>query len=215
MSSSLLSGIPFRDSVIMFLGGGAAATGIADLIVDALQLEGLSREEAMKRLWIVDKDGLVTKGRKSIIAHKLPYAHDHAPLNFLDAITEIKPNILIGASGAGGAFTRDVIEEMASNHERPVIFALSNPTSNAECTAAQAYEWSNGRAIFVSGSPFDKVVYQGNTFLFPARETMSIFSPGLALEPSPVMLKYCQTRSSSLPQKFWQNKGVMAPCTRA
>ena len=152
---------PFRDLRIMFLGAGSAATGIADLMVSALVSEGLSLAEARRRLWFVDVNGLVVKGRTDLMPHNLPYAHDHPPLGFVDAIDALKPNVLIGATGAPGTFTREVVERMCAFNARPVLFALSNPTSRAECTAEQAYEWSRGRAVFASGSPFGTVTLSG------------------------------------------------------
>ena len=114
---------------------------------------GPSLAEARRRLWFVDVNGLVTQGRTDLLPHNLPYAHDHPPLGFIDAIDAIKPHVLIGATGAPGTFTQDVVERMCALNARPVLFALSNPTSRAECTAEQAYQWSRGRAVFVSGSP--------------------------------------------------------------
>lgn len=176
LASSRISKIDFKDSKIMFLGAGSAATGIADLMVQALMEEGLSSDEAHQRLWFVDINGLIVNERTDLLEHNLPFAHDHIKMNFIDAIKTIKPNVLIGASGAGGAFTQKVVEAMAGLNERPVIFALSNPTTSAECTAEQAYTWSNGRVIFASGSPFDNVIYNGveyepgqgnNVYIFP------------------------------------------------
>ena len=145
---------PFRDLRIMFLGAGSAATGIADLMTSALVAEGLPRDEAVTRLWFVDVNGLVVKGRSDLMSHNQPYAHDHAPLDFVGAIDAIRPHVLIGATGAPGTFTQQVVERMSAVNARPVLFALSNPTSKAECTAEQAYTWSKGQAGFASGSPF-------------------------------------------------------------
>jgi malate dehydrogenase (oxaloacetate-decarboxylating)(NADP+) len=112
--------------------------------------------------------------------HNLPYAHDHAPLGFVDALDAITPHVLIGATGAPGTFTRPVIEHMARINPRPAIFALSNPTSKAECTAAQAYEWSGGRALFASGSPFAPVSHKGRTHR-PAQGNNAYVFPGIGL----------------------------------
>jgi malate dehydrogenase (oxaloacetate-decarboxylating)(NADP+) len=112
--------------------------------------------------------------------HNLPYAHDFTPLGFLDAIDAIKPHVLIGATGAPGTFTQTVIARMSRINECPVIFALSNPTSKAECTAEQAYSWSGGRAIFASGSPFAPVTYGGSTFR-PAQGNNAYVFPGIGL----------------------------------
>ncbi len=179
-ASTRISGLDFSDLTIMFLGAGSAATGIADLMVEAFQAEGLSREDAQRRLWFVDINGLVVKGRDDLAAHNLPYAHDHKPLAFAQAIKSVKPQVLIGATGAPGTFTEEIVATMAQINERPVIFALSNPTSRAECTAEQAYTWSQGRAIFSSGSPFAPVTVNGKTFA-PGQGNNAYIFPGIGL----------------------------------
>jgi malate dehydrogenase (oxaloacetate-decarboxylating)(NADP+) len=179
-SSTRITGLRFRDLQIMFLGAGSAATGIADLMTTALVEEGLSLEEARKHLWFVDVNGLVVKERTDLMDHMLPYAHDFKPLRFVEAIDAIRPHVLIGATGAPGTFTQTVIERMSSINRRPAIFALSNPTSRAECTAEQAYSWSGGRAIFASGSPFGPATYEGRT-LRPAQANNVYVFPGLGL----------------------------------
>lgn len=175
-SSTRCVGKPFEDLRIMFLGAGSAATGIADLMVDAFVAGGLSTDEALTRLSFVDVNGLIVASRTDLMEHNLPYAHDGPELQFLDAIKHVKPNVLIGATGAPDTFTQEVIETMAQLNERPVIFALSNPTSRAECTPQQAYEWSEGRALFASGSPFAPLevnnrIYRpgqgNNVYVFP------------------------------------------------
>jgi malate dehydrogenase (oxaloacetate-decarboxylating)(NADP+) len=124
---------------------------------------------------------LVVKSRGDLAHHKLPYAHDHAPItDFLAAIRELKPTAIVGVAAVGGTFTREVVQEMARLNERPIIFALSNPTSKSECTAAQAYEWSGGRALFASGSPFDPVTLGGRTFVSRQGNNSYIF-PGVGL----------------------------------
>jgi malate dehydrogenase (oxaloacetate-decarboxylating)(NADP+) len=179
-SSTRITGRKFKDLTIMFLGAGSAATGIADLITSALVDEGLTADEARRRLWFVDMNGLVVKDRKNLMDHNVPYAHDFTPLGFVDAIDAIRPHVLIGATGAPGAFTRTVVETMSAINDRPVLFALSNPTSRAECTAEQAYFWSGGRAIFASGSPFAAVTCQGRTFR-PAQGNNAYVFPGIGL----------------------------------
>ncbi len=179
-ASTRISKIEFKDLRIMFLGAGSAATGIADLIVYALQQEGLSKIEALRRLWFVDIEGLVVKSRDDLLPHNLPYAHENEVLDFASAIKTIKPHILIGATGFPGTFTQQIIELMAEINERPTIFALSNPTSRAECTAEQAYQWTQGRAIFSSGSPFGNVVYKDKTFL-PGQGNNAYIFPGIGL----------------------------------
>ena len=180
LSSTRITGVPPRDLRIMFLGAGSAATGIADLMTVALVDAGLGLDEARRRLWFVDMNGLVVKERRDLMPHNLPYAHDHPPLGFLEAIDAIKPQVLIGATGAPGTFTQPVIERLSAINSRPVIFALSNPTSRAECTADQAYAWSGGRAIFASGSPFAPVTYRGTVFR-PAQGNNAYVFPGIGL----------------------------------
>ena len=180
LASSRITGIDFTDLCIMFLGAGSAATGIADLIQIAFRSAGLSEQEARQRLWFVDRSGLVVKGRDDLAPHNLLYAHDVPAVSFMDALGKIKPQVLIGATGAPGAFTEEVIRRMAEINERPVIFALSNPTSRAECTARQAYEWSSGRAVFASGSPFDAVIFQGKTYR-PGQGNNAYVFPGIGL----------------------------------
>jgi malate dehydrogenase (oxaloacetate-decarboxylating)(NADP+) len=179
-ASTRITGRRFRDLRIMFLGAGSAATGIADLVAAALADEGLALDEARRRLSFVDVHGLVVRRRKDLMDHNRPNALDQEPLPFLDAIDAIRPDVLIGATGAPGTFTQAVIERMSALNERPLIFALSNPTSKAECTAEQAYAWSGGRAIFASGSPFPAVDYNGRTFR-PAQGNNAYVFPGIGL----------------------------------
>jgi malate dehydrogenase (oxaloacetate-decarboxylating)(NADP+) len=183
-ASTRISRREFGDLTIMFLGAGSAATGIADLMVPAFEAVGLSNEEARRRLWFVDEHGLLTERRDGLGPHNLPYAHDHAPASFVEAIHALKPDVLIGATGAPGTFTEGVVGAMAEVNETPAIFALSNPTSRAECTAEQAYDWSNGTAIFASGSPFAPVMVKGeerrpgqgnNAYIFPGIGLGAVF----------------------------------------
>ncbi len=171
---------PFREQRILFLGAGSAATGIGDLIRQALVKEGLTDEEARQRLWFVDEHGLICAERDDLMPHNLPYAHEAPFLSFLGALNHIRPDVLIGATGVGGTFTRKVVKAMCRFNERPVILALSNPTSRSECTAEQAYEWSDGKAIFASGSPFEPVTIDGRRFVPGQGNNVYIF-PGLGL----------------------------------
>lgn len=179
-ASCRITGHDFSDLRIMFLGAGSAATGIGDLMVSALMEKGLSADEAVKRLWLVDQNGLVVKSRDDLMEHNIPYSHDHEPLGFIDAIESIKPHVLIGATGSPGTFTQQVIEAMAKINQRPAIFALSNPTSRAECTAQQAYEWSQGKAIFTSGSPFGTIEFDGAKYR-PGQGNNAYVFPGIGL----------------------------------
>jgi malate dehydrogenase (oxaloacetate-decarboxylating)(NADP+) len=166
---------------LLFLGAGEAGTGIAALVVRALMDEGLSQADARARCWFVDSRGLVVKSRNDLAEHKRPYAHAQEPIgNLLTAVRHLRPSALIGVSGQAQTFDRAVIEAMAAINERPIIFALSNPTSKSECTAAEAYAWSDGRAIFASGSPFAPVEYGGRTYVSGQANNAYVF-PGVAL----------------------------------
>ena len=166
---------------LLFLGAGEAGVGIADLVVSAMVEEGLTPEEARGRCWFVDSHGLVVRQRDDLAAHKLPYAHEHPPLaDFLTAVEELRPTAIIGVSGQPRTFTREVIERMGKYNERPIIFALSNPTSKSECTAEEAYTFTGGRAIFASGSPFPSVKLYGKTYN-PGQGNNSYIFPGVGL----------------------------------
>lgn len=175
-----ITGIDFSELKIMFLGAGSAATGIGDLMVAAFMNKGFNEDEARHRLWFVDVDGLIVAGRPNLMSHNKPYAHQHERMDFLAAIYDLKPHVLIGATGAPGTFTKDVVEAMSKVNDRPVIFALSNPTSRAECTAEQAYQWSNGKTVFASGSPFAPVQYNNQTF-HPGQGNNVYIFPGIGL----------------------------------
>ncbi len=166
---------------ILFLGAGEAGIGIADLIVSAMIDEGASLETARRQCWFVDSKGLVVKSRDNLVEHKLRYAHD-VPFatDLLSAVKALEPTAIIGVSTIAKSFTREVIETMAQKNERPIIFALSNPTSKSECSAEEAYTWSGGRAIFASGSPFPPCVYQGKTFV-PGQGNNAYVFPGIGM----------------------------------
>ena len=170
-----------REQTILFLGAGEAGIGIADLIVSAMVDAGSTLEAARRRLWFVDSKGLVVKGRGGLAEHKLPYAHDFQQVpKFLDAVQALRPTAIIGVSTIAKSFSKPVIGAMAQINERPIIFALSNPTSKAECTAEEAYGWSQGRAIFASGSPFPAVTHAGRTFV-PGQGNNAYIFPGVGL----------------------------------
>jgi malate dehydrogenase (oxaloacetate-decarboxylating)(NADP+) len=180
-SALRITGGKLPEQRILFMGAGEAAVGIADLIVSAMVAEGLTEEEARGQLWLFDSSGLLVSGRAKIAPHKVPYAHDHAPVaDFLGAVEAIKPTALIGVSGQAGTFTQSVLERMAQLNDRPIIFALSNPTSKAECTAEQAYGATHGRAVFASGSPFPPVTLDGKTYV-PGQGNNAYVFPGVGL----------------------------------
>lgn len=170
----------FSDLKIMFLGAGSAASGIAELIVEAFCATGLSREQAEVKIWFVSRKGLIVSTSEQIKPQISQFAHEHPPCSFLEAVNVIKPDVLIGATGTAGTFTEPIIRAMAAVNQRPVIIALSNPTSHAECTATEAYHWSDGRAVFASGSPFDAVHFAGQLFR-PAQGNNAYIFPGVGL----------------------------------
>jgi malate dehydrogenase (oxaloacetate-decarboxylating)(NADP+) len=175
------TGGKLADQRVLFLGAGEAATGIADLIVSAMIADGSSKANALRRNWLVDSHGLVVKSRTGLAEHKIPYAHDHDPIdNFLTAVRIIKPTAIVGVAAVGGTFTAEVLAEMAKINARPIIFALSNPTSKAECTAEEAYRHTAGRALFACGSPFDPVRFGDQTFV-PRQGNNSYIFPGVGL----------------------------------
>jgi len=170
-----------KDQRLLFFGAGEAGTGIADLTVAALMEEGLTEAEARNRCWFIDSKGLVVKSRKDLAEHKLPFAIDHKPMaDSIEIINEFKPTALIGVSGQTGTFSEAILRLVARINERPIVFALSNPTSQAECTAEEAYRFTDGRAVFASGSPFKPVTLNGQTFVPGQGNNVYIF-PGVGL----------------------------------
>ena len=176
-----------KNQRVVVFGGGTAGTGIADQIVDAMVLEGMSREKAYNNFWMLDRPGLLTSDMKDLTDSQKPYARDPKKLsswtlqqantvNLLDVINNVKPTILIGCSAVTGAFTQEVIQNMAEYAERPIILPLSNPTERCEATPVDIFTWTQGRAMVATGSPFDDINYNGvdiriaqcnNAFVFP------------------------------------------------
>ena len=181
LSSMRITGGSLADQRFLFHGAGGAGRGIANLIVSALVEGGRTVEDARSRCWFVDSRGLVVASRTDLTENKRPFAHDAEQVgDLLAAVEAVRPTVLIGVSGQHAAFTQDVVRTMADYNDRPVIFALSNPTSKAECTASRAYEWSDGRAIFSSGSPFGPVEYNGRTYV-PGQGNNAYIFPGVGL----------------------------------
>jgi malate dehydrogenase (oxaloacetate-decarboxylating)(NADP+) len=180
-SALRLTGGKISEQRLLFLGAGEAAIGIGNLVSSAMMEEGLSLFQARSYCWFVDSGGLVVKSRTDLAEHKRPYAHDFAFCKDLDSAVEaIKPTAIIGVSGQPGTFTSGILQAMAHCNERPIIFALSNPTSKAECTAEEAYRHTQGRAIFASGSPFAEVHVQGQSFV-PGQANNAYIFPGVGL----------------------------------
>ena len=181
MAAMRITGAKLSEQRLLFLGAGEAGIGTADSFVAALVEEGMSVDEARKTCCFVDTQGLLTSHRENIAHHKRRFARDIEPIDdFLEAVKTLKPTAILGLSGQPGSFPKEVIEAMAKINKRPIIFALSNPTSKAECTAEQAYRWSKGRAIFASGSPFDAVKF-GNKTHVPGQGNNVYIFPGVGL----------------------------------
>ena len=161
-----ISGQKLTEQRFLFLGAGSAATGIAELISQAMALEGMDIATARRRNALFDIKGLIVGSRTELAEFRKPFALDHAPISvFADAVKALRPTGIIGVSTVPKLFNQQVIEAMAAINERPIIFPYSNPTSRSECTAEEAYRWSQGRAIFASGSPFPPVEIAGKTFV--------------------------------------------------
>ncbi|TCT22154.1 NAD-dependent malic enzyme [Thiobaca trueperi] len=181
LSALRITGQKLAEQRVVFLGAGSAARGIADTIVAGMMAEGgLSLEAARRQIWTLDSQGLVTLDRfDSLSEHKRPFAQDSAPIaDLLDVIRTIKPTVLIGVCGQAGSFSEAAIREMHRHCERPIVFPLSNPTSKAECTADQAYAWTDGAALFASGSPFDPIT-RGGRLLVPGQCNNMYIFPGV------------------------------------
>jgi malate dehydrogenase (oxaloacetate-decarboxylating)(NADP+) len=176
-----VTGGHLQDQTILFMGAGEAGLGTGELVVSAMAAEGLDPEEARRRCWFMDSKGLVVSARDDLNEHKRLFAHPHDFVSDLAAAVEaLRPTALIGVSGKAGLFSRRVLEAMARVNERPIVFALSNPTSNAECTAREAYEVTDGRVIFASGCPFEPFSFKGRTVRTGQGNNVYIF-PGVGL----------------------------------
>jgi malate dehydrogenase (oxaloacetate-decarboxylating)(NADP+) len=178
LSALRITGGKLREQTFLFLGAGAAGIGITQILTQAMAAEGLLPEEARARMWLFNRNGLLESTRRDLADYQQPYAHPHPPTrDFVATIESIRPTVIIGVSTAARAFDARVIGAMTRINQRPIIFALSNPTSRSECSAEDAYRWSEGRAVFASGSPFPPVRYDNrvlvpgqcnNVYIFPA-----------------------------------------------
>ncbi|MBP1709110.1 MAG: NAD-dependent malic enzyme [Deltaproteobacteria bacterium] len=183
-SALRVTGGKLIDQRILFFGAGSAAVGIANLITSAMTLEGLGEDQARSRISLVNSKGLIESSRTDLTDFQIPYAHPYSPLRDFPAIVEsLKPTAIIGVSTQGKAFTQQVIESMARFNKRPIIFALSNPTDRAECTAEEAYRWSKGSALFAAGVAFPPVQFGDKTFIPGQGNNMFIF-PAIGLAVS-------------------------------
>ena len=180
-AAARVKGSSLSEEKFLFLGAGEAAGGIADLLVEAMMKEGLTQEQAVDRIFLFDSHGLVTKDREGLTPLKQKFAHEQEPQStFLDAIGEVKPTAIVGCAAQAGSFNAYVLSAMARINERPIIFALSNPTSRSECTAREAYTYTEGKCLFASGSPFPQVEVNGKTFI-PRQSNNSYVFPGIGL----------------------------------
>jgi malic enzyme len=166
---------------IVVLGAGTAGLGVSECIIYGMQQFGMSAADARKNMWLVDDKGLLGVGRQGASQAQLPFIRGDMPdkLFLLEVVKRVKPTILMGLSGVGQTFTEDIVREMAKHVDRPIVFPLSNPTSRAECTAAQAFEWTNGKCIFASGSPFDPVTLPSGQVCVPNQGNNMFVFPGI------------------------------------
>ncbi|MCB9897363.1 MAG: NAD-dependent malic enzyme [Planctomycetes bacterium] len=180
-SALRITGLPWREQRVLFVGAGSAATGICDLLVESLARDGLDEAEARRRCAFFDSRGLVVRGRERVSEETAPYALDLPEVSDLaGAVRAFGPTALVGVSGQAGLFDRSTVCAMAALNERPILFPLSNPTSKAECSAGDAYAWSEGRAVVATGSPFAPVEFEGRRFV-PRQGNNAYIFPGVGL----------------------------------
>ncbi len=189
LSAVKASGVPLSEHRVVVFGAGTAGIGIADQVRDAMVRVGVSEEESYKRFWCIDRNGLVTDNMEDLLDFQMPYARKAAEVSewkqndvigLTEVVKHVKPTILIGTSTVAGAFKEEIIKEMASHVERPIILPMSNPTPLAEAKPADLIEWTEGRALVATGSPFEPVTYNGVTYVIGQSNNALIF-PGLGL----------------------------------
>ncbi|PEF88510.1 NAD-dependent malic enzyme [Bacillus thuringiensis] len=189
LSAVKASGVPLSEHRVVVFGAGTAGIGIADQVRDAMVRVGVSEEESYKRFWCIDRNGLVTDNMEDLLDFQIPYARKEAEVSewkendvigLAEVVKHVKPTILIGTSTVAGAFKEESIKEMASHVERPIILPMSNPTPLAEAKPADLIEWTEGRALVATGSPFEPVTYNGVTYVIGQSNNALIF-PGLGL----------------------------------
>lgn len=189
LSAVKASGVPLSEHRVVVFGAGTAGIGIADQVRDAMVRVGLSDEESHNRFWCIDRNGLVTDNMEDLLDFQIPYARKEAEVSdwkqndaigLAEVVKHVKPTILIGTSTVAGAFKEEIIKEMASHVERPIILPMSNPTPLAEARPADLIEWTEGKALVATGSPFEPVTYNGVTYVIGQSNNALIF-PGLGL----------------------------------
>ncbi|CUB41584.1 oxaloacetate-decarboxylating malate dehydrogenase [Bacillus cereus] len=189
LSAVKASGVPLSEHRVVVFGAGTAGIGIVDQVRDAMVRVGVSEEESYKRFWCIDRNGLVTDNMEDLLDFQIPYARKEAEVSewkengvigLAEVVKHVKPTILIGTSTVAGAFKEEIIKEMASHVERPIILPMSNPTPLAEAKPADLIEWTEGRALVATGSPFEPVTYNGVTYVIGQSNNALIF-PGLGL----------------------------------
>ncbi|MBS4215226.1 NAD-dependent malic enzyme [Neobacillus rhizophilus] len=191
MSALKVTGTYLKDQRIVIFGPGSAGIGNADQLVDAMILEGLTREEAYDRFWPIDYRGLLTDESGDVLNFQKPYLrnaeevrvwdrNEDGIISLSEVVQKVKPTILIGTSGQAGAFTEEIVKEMAKHVERPIIIPMSNPTALAEAVPENLIKWTEGKALIATGSPFDPVVYKGVSYEIGQANNAFVF-PGLGL----------------------------------
>ncbi|KAL3127977.1 Malic oxidoreductase [Cryptosporidium hominis] len=186
VSSLKIAGKDFEDQRILICGAGSASIGIVNLIIKSMEIKGIPYQSALEKFWLVDSKGLITNSRdlNSLDKFKVPFIRkniDKSITDLVEIVELVKPTILLGVSGQGGIFNEQVIKTMASNVERPIVFALSNPTNKAECNASDAYKWTNGKVIFASGSPMNPIKAIDGTEFIPSQCNNMYVFPGIGL----------------------------------
>jgi malate dehydrogenase (oxaloacetate-decarboxylating) len=191
LSAINVTKVPLTEQRVVVLGAGSAGCGIAALLVKAMTDAGLQQRDAAERLFMVDRDGLLVEGMDDIASYQKPFVQNNSAAGawkldhpdkvaLLDVVRNARPSVLIGVSGQPGAFSERVVRAMAEHTERPVIFPLSNPTSRAEATPEDLENWTDGRVIMGTGSPFPPLMRAGNKFKVDQTNNSYIF-PGVGL----------------------------------
>ncbi len=227
-----VTGKSLKDQQIVMLGAGSAGIGVADGLRVAMKQEGLSEQEARSRFWVVDRSGLLHSGRKDLTLEQAVYAqpeerlagwprNSNGQIGLADVIAKIDATILIGLSTVGGAFSESVVREMARKVERPIIFPLSNPTSKSEAKPNDLIQWTEGRALVATGSPFPPVHYHGkiipiaqcnNVFIFPAIG-LGVVASGARRVTDAMMVTAARTLGENSPALKDSSASLLPPLT--